>query len=103
MRIGDRNRIFEAAKEQWGEKSQVIAAAEEFSEAAAVMCRYANDKLPKDCVDIITELADAEIMCEQMRHYFNGALIDAEKDRKLKRLAGRLGIVKQLWDEDNER
>lgn len=103
MRVQDRSYIFEAAKKQWGEKSQVIAAAEEFAEAAVVMCQYANGKRPVDSPDIITELADAEIMCEQMRHYFNGALIDAEKTRKLRRLAEHLGIIKQLWDEDNER
>lgn len=84
--------VYEAAKLHWGESKQVIAAAEEFSEASAAMCRHALGKA-RDVQTVITELADAEIMCEQMRLYFDGAAIDKEKDSKIHRLAMVLGVA----------
>jgi hypothetical protein len=92
MEKSERNKIFEAAKIQFGEKNQMIAAAEEFSECSAALLRVANEKLAA-YLGAVEELADAEIMCEQMRLYFNPILIDDMKDRKLRRLAGRLSIT----------
>jgi hypothetical protein len=86
----DKTKIYEAAAKEWGEKQQRIAAAEEFAEAAAVLARYHNGKCHMD--EVISELADAEIVSEQMRLYFSPQAIDEEKERKLLRLAEKLKI-----------
>ncbi len=91
MGLRERNKIYAAAKEIKGETSQVLVAAEEFSEAAAALCRHVNGKV-RTIQTVITELADAEIMSEQMRFYFDGAAIDAEKSMKLEALADLLGM-----------
>lgn len=81
--------IYERAMKQWGERSQVTAAIEELCEAASALTRHLNRKTTTP-YDVATELADAEIMLEQMRLYFPESLIEAEKRRKISRLAERL-------------
>lgn len=40
--------------------------------------------------DIITEIADVMIMCEQLSYYFGKEKVELEKERKLERLKERL-------------
>lgn len=40
--------------------------------------------------DIITEIADVMIMCEQLSNYFGKEKVELEKERKLERLKERL-------------
>lgn len=90
-----RNAIYAEAKEKWGVRSQAIAAAEEFSEAAAALCRHLNGKASDD--KVVDELADVEIMAEQMRHYYSPKDIDYRKDVKLKALAHKLKPDQFNW------
>jgi hypothetical protein len=83
--------VYQEAKRQWGERSQIVAALEELAECSVVLAKYLNGK-HQDLDTIYTELADAEIMLEQMRIYFSGAKIDEFKDFKLRRLSKRLGL-----------
>jgi len=83
-----KQKIYIDAKNQWGQHSQILAAIEELNEAAAALARFENNKCNLDSVH--EELADAEIMLEQMKLYFDGAEIEAWKQRKLKRLKERL-------------
>lgn len=85
--------IYLEAKKKWGAVSQILAAAEELAEASACLTRFVNGKIPKEEMKrVLTELADAEIMLEQMRYYFDSVEIDREKAVKLERLIDRLGM-----------
>ncbi len=86
-----KDKIYLEAKKQWGQNKQMIAAAEEFAEAAAALLRVVNEKV-ESLHEVYEELADVEIMSEQMREYFNPSIIDSEKDRKLEKVAKRLGL-----------
>ena len=61
---------------------------EECSELINAMCKYDRGRATED--DIITEVADVVIMCEQMASYFGEVKVELEKDRKLQRLKERL-------------
>lgn len=49
--------------------------------------------------DIITEIADVMIMCEQMATYFGKDKVALEKENKLERLEERL--AKYEWEQGN--
>lgn len=73
---------------QYGILRQMAKAAEEFAEAAAAINRHMATEGSHE--EIISELADVEIMCQQMRLIFGNQPIDAAKKMKLERLQKRL-------------
>lgn len=73
---------------QYGMSRQIIKAAEEFAEAAAVINRHLALEASVD--EIAGELADVEIMCVQMRLILGDDVIDAVRAEKVARLHGRL-------------
>lgn len=85
--------IFEAAFAKWGFDSQVLVLAEEASELSASCVRFINHKTSSD--KVAEEVADVEIMIEQLRHNGMGPMIDHEKNRKLARLAQIVGVDSQ--------
>jgi len=91
MKNNYKTKIFISASKHWGQTKQMIAAAEEFSEASAALLRVVNEKV-ESFHEVIEELADAEIMCEQMRYYFSEVEIDRVKKMKLEKLAEKLGV-----------
>lgn len=95
--------IMREAIRQWGPLAQTSKAAEELCELAAALNRYLTqiyvhedeedvEELDGIIKQIAEEMADAEIMMEQLRMIFGGLPIDQWKTMKLRRLAGRLGI-----------
>jgi hypothetical protein len=64
---------------------------EEAAELAAAAARNMNG-LGNE-VDLAGELADVEIMIEQFRLNGMGLMIDFHKQKKLERLAERLGVT----------
>lgn len=76
--------IYQKAIETFGSDHQIKVAIEELCEAAAALARYENGKCEID--EVHEELADAEIMLEQMRLCFDQRKIDAWKELKLTRL-----------------
>lgn len=88
MDAAEKQALYEKAKAKWGSGSQIIQAIEELTECAAALARWTNGKA-KLC-DVYTELADAEIMLEQMRFNFGPEGIESEKEAKLNRLKGRI-------------
>ena len=61
---------------------------EEWSELTNDICKYRRCRVGND--DIITEMADVIIMCEQLSYYFGKEKVELEKERKLERLKERL-------------
>lgn len=80
--------LYHHAMSKWGFPAQAMMVIEECSELINAMCKYDRSRVSKD--DIITEVADTMIMCEQMAVAFGVDLVKAEKDRKLQRLKERL-------------
>lgn len=52
------------------------------------ICKFRRGRVGED--DIITEIADVMIMCEQLSNYFGKEKVELEKERKLERLKERL-------------
>lgn len=73
-------------------KQQVVIAIEELSELQKELCKALRCKTNFD--NIAEEIADVEIMLEQMKIYFgiNGEEIEGMKKLKIKRTTQRLGI-----------
>lgn len=85
--------IFQAAKIKWGERAQMIVALEELAECSVAIAKKLNGKL-KDNMDLITEIADVEIMLDQVK-WLNDwdAAVAKEKRFKLNRVAKITGLV----------
>ena len=95
--------IMREAIRHWGTIAQTSKAAEEFCELAAALNRYLTQiyahESENDIADlgrllegIAEEMADAEIMLQQLRLIFGGKKTNQWKERKLRWLAELLGI-----------
>ena len=90
MNFEEREALYARAIGKWGQGAQILKAIEELNELGAVLARDLNGRA--GLVEIITELADVEIMLEQLSIIYHvDAEINAEKQRKLERLKERMG------------
>ncbi len=84
------DRICKTAAEHWGIDAQITMMVEEAAELIKALCKYERDK-DKSIPDyVLEEIADVEIMLQQMRYIFGGKTVDEFIDVKLKRLRRRL-------------
>lgn len=81
----NKQQLFDRAFQTWGFDRQVLKLSEEASELAAASAQFLNHKT--NGKHLAEEVADVEIMIEQLRHNGMSAPIDAEKSHKLARLA----------------
>ena len=68
--------------------TQTAIMIEKYSELTNAICKFRRGRVGND--DIITEIADVMIMCEQLSYYFGKEKVELEKERKLERLKERL-------------
>ncbi|EAP1063787.1 hypothetical protein D5S74_20905 [Salmonella enterica] len=89
MKLYNRSTIYNLALKTFGPEAQALKLMEEAAELAAArnMNGLGNE------VDLAGELADVEIMIEQFRLNGMGLMIDFHKQKKLERLAERLGVT----------
>lgn len=80
--------IFKQAVDTFGADHQIGMLHEEVGELLAAINQYARGRVKKDAV--VTEIADVMIMCEQMAEIFGREETEAEKKRKIQRLAEKL-------------
>ena len=76
------------AVEKLGPESQINMALEECAELIDALCKFR-----RECVgtlDVITEIADVQIMCEQLAYMFGEQTVEDERKRKIERLSKRL-------------
>lgn len=73
---------------RWGNDVQWIKAAEEFAELSATLNRALNDQA--DLEDILDEMADAQIMLEQLQWHLRDESVDEAVAEKYDRLEGML-------------
>lgn len=80
--------LYDKAIKKWGVDSQVYMAYEEMGELLSAINKLLRKRVTVD--DVITEIADVQIMTEQLALIFGQDKVSTEKDRKLKRLEERL-------------
>lgn len=78
--------IYDDAYKRWGAKSQVVMAIEECAELTKELTKYLRSDA--SISNMAEEIADVEIMIEQLRSMFPGvsAEADAWREKKLLRL-----------------
>lgn len=95
---GAERRLLEAAIDRWGGQRQMIKCCEELGELTQAVCkRFDGGQDPDDAFaveSIVEEMVDVEIMLEQLRLILavDPAMEARWRERKLRRLAARLGI-----------
>ena len=83
------NDLYQRVIDKWGTKAQLTVATEELSELIKEICKIKRGM--GNLSNLAEEIADVEIMCEQLRYIFDiDSVVDAWKDSKLIRLANRL-------------
>ena len=80
----ERIKLYEAAINKWGVEAQRNMAFEELGELTTVLARDRRGRATPE--EILTELADVTIMCEQMATILGFELYKLEIERKLLRL-----------------
>ena len=81
--------LYQLAIDKWGAKAQLTVAIEELSELIKEICKI--NRGMGTIHNLAEEVADVEIMCEQLRYIFEiDSVVDEWKESKLTRLANRL-------------
>lgn len=84
----ERRQIYEKALTQWGVENQLWMVVEECGELLNAIGKMRRNRVTRE--DVITELADVSIMCEQIAQYVGYEDFVEERERKLLRLRERL-------------
>lgn len=83
-----KNLIYQKAISVYGEKEQMRQTQEECAELIADIGRFLRCRIDEN--KLASEIADVEIMIEQMRMIIGGEKVDAAKAYKVNRLIERL-------------
>ena len=83
-----KHETYKHAIEKYGIEPQLRQLQEECAELIVAINHYCRDNTKVQ--GIIEEIADTEIMIEQMRLHFSSAMIDAIKEIKIERLEERI-------------
>lgn len=76
--------LYKKAVELWGIEAQIKQAIEECSELITALCHKDRGKV--GLADVAKEVADVEIMCEQLREIIGDEIVDRYKQEQLIRL-----------------
>lgn len=84
--------LYKRTIEKWGQRAQLEMAQEEATELALAIRKLIRRNDSKRFIDLCGEIADVEIMIEQLKTMFPGIQsdIDMQKDFKLNRLEKRV-------------
>lgn len=66
----NRNKLYSKALDKWGEQAQVQMMIEEMAELTKVLCKRQRKINGCSTQEVIREIADVEIMLEQMKILF---------------------------------
>lgn len=81
------------AIEHYGVSAQVSKAIEEASELIRALCRFQQKGMEcsdEEIYNIREEIADVEIMCDQMEMVFGNVAVQEIREKKLERLSKRM-------------
>lgn len=82
-------KIFRNALQTFGMQAQILMVLEEMAELQKELCKYLRNGESDDC-RIAEELADVEIMLDQMKLLFGTGRVQREREKKVQRLRARL-------------
>lgn len=88
MEKTERRKIYENTLQKFGVENQLWMVVEEVGELLNAVGKMRRDRVTRE--DVITELADVTIMCEQIAQYVGWEDYEKELDYKLNRLNQRL-------------
>ena len=88
--------IYEAALRHWGIDAQLNVFIEECAELTAEICHYFRGRCT--LTGLADEVADVEIMVEQLRLIVGETIVNEIKERKLARLDRTLG--REIMEEE---
>lgn len=97
----DAENLYRKAIDCYGFPAQAAMAVEECSELTNAICKFRRGRVLED--NIITEIADVMIMCEQLASYFGNTKVILEKEKKLERLEERLSKYDQVQEVQRHR
>ena len=81
--------VFQKALDTWGGDAQILCLLEEMAELQDALCKHKRGRRTTD--DIAEEIADVEIMLNQMKLYFRvEEEVKAQRARKVSRVEERL-------------
>ena len=82
--------ILQKAIDTWGVDSQVNMVIEECAELINAIVKFRRGR--NEIKDVVTEIADVQIMCAQLELIVGGntKIVEMERMRKMDRLRGRL-------------
>ncbi len=91
MNLTERRKVYRKAADKYGLDKQVVVAIEEMAELQKELCKCLRGEANVEY--IIEEIADVEIMLEQLIMFYNcRGSVDYEKQYKIERLVERLGM-----------
>lgn len=88
--------IYQEVKEKYGVESQIDQTLEELGELiqALIKLRRTKNKSPEKHMEawenLHEEIADVENMLNQLKHMFDGELVEKYRNKKLKRIKKRM-------------
>ena len=87
--------ILKGSIETFGAEPQILMAIEECAELIDALMKYRRGR--NSINDVVTEIADVQIMCSQLEIIFGGSskIIEMERARKMDRLRGRIEKFKE--------
>lgn len=85
-----KSEIYKTTIKKWGVEFQIDMMIEECAELIQALQKYKRGTSFKTISNMYEELADVEIMSEQMRIVFSSTTIDFEKERKIRKLETRI-------------
>lgn len=88
MELSKRREVYETALTKWGIENQLWMVIEECGELLNAIGKMRRERVTRE--EVITELADVTIMCEQIAQYVGYDDYTKEMERKLERLKERL-------------
>lgn len=99
MELSEKVNLYKEVMEALGYDHQMHKAVEEMAELTDALMKHADGRATKE--QIITEIADVIICCEQLALHFGLIDVLAERDRKMQRLTERLKEYKDKKTPDD--
>lgn len=94
--------VYQEAIDCWGVEMQLLVAIEESSELAVAISHYMRSKSDASLTDLAEEMADVEIMIDQLKYIFKDkgieSTIEQVKTEKIQRLQCFLSKLKTRPD-----
>ena len=88
-----RKQVLQEAINKYGNDNQKRMAIEECAELINALCKEKRGRNTDD--DVITEIADVTIMCQQLTLIYGEEKVREEINRKVRRLKQRMGCGKE--------